>query len=225
MHTGINRLDKINKFLCSKFLIILLSIPATNYYLFSLAISDLLVLISSIPVELYEFWCPFRFIFGEPFCIIRGMISEFCTNATVLTVLTFTIERYVAICHPFLSHTLSKLSRAKKIIVIVWLISLAYAIPQALSLGVRSSDDGMKQCGPTSEIIKNSFEISAFMFFLAPMILITVLYILIGLKLRASTKIKRNTGSHQKRFQSGTQGSRRVIKMLGNEISTKFFRA
>lgn len=166
------------------------------------------------PVELYEYWCPFRFIFGEAFCILRGLIAEFCANATVLTVLTFTIERYVAICHPFLSHTLSKLSRAKRIIVIVWLISLTYAVPQAFSLGISQMGNAL-QCQMQNEIIKHSFEISAYFFFMTPMVLITVLYILIGLKLRASTKMNRNLGSRQKRYQSSTQGSRRVIKMLG----------
>lgn len=58
---------------------------ATNYYLFSLAISDFVLLISGVPMELYHIWYKNEFIFGEGFCIIRNMINEMSANATVLT--------------------------------------------------------------------------------------------------------------------------------------------
>lgn len=64
------------------------------------------------------------------FCIIRGFAAETSTNATVLTITAFTIERYVAICHPFLSHTESNLSRAFKYILIIWMVALTLAFPQ-----------------------------------------------------------------------------------------------
>lgn len=86
---------------------------ATNYYLFSLAVSDLLLLLSGVPLEVHKLWYPFMYTFGEPVCIIQGLLQETSANATVLTITAFTIERYVAICHPFLSHAAStKLSRA-----------------------------------------------------------------------------------------------------------------
>ncbi|MGH0173311.1 UNVERIFIED_CONTAM: hypothetical protein FKN15_074015 [Acipenser sinensis] len=37
----------------------------TNYYLFSLAISDLLVLLLGMPLELYEMWSNYPFLFGK----------------------------------------------------------------------------------------------------------------------------------------------------------------
>lgn len=45
---------------------------ATNYYLFSLAISDLLLLLLGLPSELYTLWQRYPYAFGETFCIIRG---------------------------------------------------------------------------------------------------------------------------------------------------------
>lgn len=187
---------------------------ATNYYLFSLAISDFVLLVSSVPVEMFIIWYKYPYVFGETFCILRGVLAEASANATVLTILVFTVERYVAICHPFLSHTLSKLSRAVKLIIIVWIVSFAYAIPQALQFGVVKIMN-VEQCVVIKVIIQHSFELSTFLFFFAPMTLITVLYILIGLKLRASTKMKRDNGSMQKRYHNTTQSTRRVIKMLG----------
>jgi 7 transmembrane receptor (rhodopsin family) len=58
---------------------------ATNYYLFSLAISDFVLLISGVPMELYHIWYKHEFIFGEAFCILRNAINEMSANATVLT--------------------------------------------------------------------------------------------------------------------------------------------
>lgn len=58
---------------------------ATNYYLFSLAVSDFVLLISGVPMELYHIWYKNTFIFGEMFCILRNMVNEMSANATVLT--------------------------------------------------------------------------------------------------------------------------------------------
>jgi hypothetical protein len=66
---------------------------ATNYYLFSLAVSDLLLLISGLPPEMYYIWSNFPYIFGEAFCIIQSFAAETSANATVLTITAFTVER------------------------------------------------------------------------------------------------------------------------------------
>lgn len=58
---------------------------ATNYYLFSLAVSDFILLCSGVPMELYHIWFKNEFVFGEEFCILRNMINEMSANATVLT--------------------------------------------------------------------------------------------------------------------------------------------
>ncbi|XP_046623245.1 pyrokinin-1 receptor-like isoform X1 [Neodiprion virginianus] len=171
---------------------------ATNYYLFSLAVSDLLLLVSGLPPEIYLVWSKYPYVFGEGFCVLRGLAAETSTNATVLTITAFTVERYVAICHPFLSHTMSKLSRAIRLILVIWLVALCFAVPQALQFGIvvhpdKASDIVM--CTYKTVILEHSFELSTFLFFLVPMTLITVLYALIGLKLRKSNMMKRVSGS------------------------------
>lgn len=198
---------------------------ATNYYLFSLAVSDFLLLLSGVPMEMYSIWSKYPYIFGEVFCVLRGLAAEASANATVLTITAFTVERYVAICHPFLSHTMSKLSRAVRLILLVWIISIGLAIPQALQFGV-TNEGGLDQCGVKRIIIEHSFELSTFLFFMAPMSLITVLYVLIGLKLRTSSLMPRTNGvtltrrphANSCRQQQASQGTRRVLKMLGEFI-------
>lgn len=70
---------------------------ATNYYLFSLAVSDFLLLLSGVPQEMYSIWSKYPYVFGEMFCVLRGLVAETSANATVLTITAFTVERYVAV--------------------------------------------------------------------------------------------------------------------------------
>lgn len=56
---------------------------------------------SGMPMELYNIWFPSAFPFGEIVCVLQGLFSETSTNATILTITSFTCERYIAICHPF----------------------------------------------------------------------------------------------------------------------------
>lgn len=203
---------------------------ATNYYLFSLAVSDFLLLIAGVPQEMYLIWSKYPYVFGEVFCVMRGMMAEAAANATVLTITAFTVERYVAICHPFLSHTMSKLSRAVRLIGGVWVLSILLAVPQALQFGLITVG-GLDYCDVTRTIIEHSFELSTFVFFVGPMSLITVLYVLIGLKLRSASQMPRASGATLQRRspqnsslrQQTNQGTRRVLKMLGECESCDIF--
>nr|XP_027203287.1 neuromedin-U receptor 2-like [Dermatophagoides pteronyssinus] len=173
---------------------------ATNYYLFSLAVSDLLLLILGLPHDLVLLWQKYPYAFSEWFCIIRGLSSELSTNASILTIIAFTIERYIAICHPLRSHTTLKLARVVKTIIIIWIISALCALPIAYEFGiVQVIDDegrpfpGSDQCAVKHLLYEYIFEIATMVFFVIPICIITVLYILIGLKLRASSKSVHHT--------------------------------
>lgn len=94
---------------------------------------------------------------------------------------------------------------------------------QALQFGVITDENNIDHCSIKRVIVEHSFELSTLLFFLTPMTLITVLYILIGLKLRTSGLMKRENGvSMQRRVhvnschrQQASIGTRRVLKMLG----------
>ncbi|XP_014228153.1 pyrokinin-1 receptor-like [Trichogramma pretiosum] len=167
---------------------------STNYYLFSLAISDLLLLVSGLPPEIYYMWSNYPYVFGEAFCILQSFAAETAANATVLTITAFSVERYVAICHPFLSHAISNLKRAIRYVIAVWTLALVLAIPQAVQFGLvyQRHEDGSivaesAICSLKWTFLDHAFEVSTFLLFVVPMIVITVLYILIGVKLRRTS--------------------------------------
>lgn len=198
---------------------------ATNYYLFSLACSDLLLLVSGLPPEMYRLWWPQVYIFGEIFCSLQSFAAETSANATVLTITAFTVERYIAICHPFLTHTFSKLSRAVKFVMAIWIFALFLAVPLAIPYGVQYSRDQNEVeigsiCTITKPFMEYAFELSTFVFFVAPMTLITVLYVCISVKLRHSRNLSvaRNEESTPPRSSRSQVAQNRVIKMLGKSF-------
>ncbi|TRY73343.1 hypothetical protein TCAL_15738, partial [Tigriopus californicus] len=69
---------------------------------------------------------------GEAMCKGRSLVSEMTSYSSVLIIVSFSMERYLAICHPLYSHTMSGFKRAVRIICLVWLISLVSAIPYAI---------------------------------------------------------------------------------------------
>lgn len=192
---------------------------ATNYYLFSLAISDLLLLISGLPQEMHLIWYRYPYLFGEVFCVLQGFAAETSANATVLTITAFTVERYVAICHPLRSHTLSRLSRAVKLVLCIWVAALCLAVPQAIQFGIvvtpnNQSDTGdeVSQCTTKRILVQHAFEISTFVFFVLPMTIITVLYVLIGVRLRSSHALNRRTSGGSEKIHNCEEGAPRASK-------------
>lgn len=175
---------------------------ATNYYLFSLAVSDLLLLVLGLPQDLHHLWSKYPYIFGEAFCILRGWTSETSTNASILTITAFTVERYLAICHPIRAHTMSRLSRAIKFIIVIWILAALSAISMGYQLGIIYEKDNFgtdvletATC-TMKRPLNHAFEWSTFLFFFFPSTILCILYALIGLQLRRSTDIGRKHDGH-----------------------------
>ncbi|XP_014661823.1 PREDICTED: neuropeptides capa receptor-like [Priapulus caudatus] len=205
---------------------------ATNFYLFSLAVSDLLLLVLGLPQELVQYWHQYPYPFSNAFCVMRGMAAETALNSSIMTITAFTVERYFAICHPIRNHKMSKLSRVIKIIVGIWIIGALMSLPIILNFGViyvRHPETGdviaeSAQCNVFPDISPRIFEVSTFLFFFAPMCIITVLYLLIGYELRkmhlsrVPSDSSTNSGEVTARLQVCAR--RAVLKMLSKYIDS-----
>ena len=60
-------------------------------------------------------------------------------DASALSLTAFTVERYIAICHPIKSKTICTLSRAKKIIMTCWIFAIIYCSPWFFLTNLKSS--------------------------------------------------------------------------------------
>lgn len=214
---------------------------ATNYYLFNLAVSDLMMLVLGLPQETYSFWSAYPWVFGETLCVLRTMCAETSTYSSILTITSFTVERYVAICHPMKTQIMSSLGRAVKMIAAIWVISWVCSLPIVAQYGVvylndttgRIIDDSATCNIRTDRYVQRAFETSTFLFFFAPLTIIIVLYVLIGLTVRKSA-LKRTGSDTSRNYRQDlvdeklttrpAAARKSVLKMLGTFGLSKVFR-
>ncbi|KAM3872168.1 neurotensin receptor type 1 [Diretmus argenteus] len=148
-----------------------------HYHLASLAISDLLILVLSMPIELYNFiWFHHPWVFGDAVCRGYYFLRDSCCYATALNIASLSIERYIAICHPFKAKTIMSRSRTKKLISAMWLASFALATPMLFIMGQKVKN-GEKICTTIDSPVtmKTVLQVNAFLSFVVPMVAISVL--------------------------------------------------
>ncbi|XP_069968119.1 neuropeptides capa receptor isoform X2 [Bactrocera oleae] len=205
---------------------------ATNYYLFSLAVSDLIYLLFGLPAEIFLYWHQYPYLFGLPFCKIRAFISEASTYVSVLTIVAFSMERFLAICHPLHLTAMSGFKRAVRIIAALWILSLLGAIPFGLLTDIQYLNYPLTETTiPESAFCSMShypdefplFEISFCFFFVIPMLLIIILYGKMGAQIRFSTTLQLGVQKGSMHRESRHQQSRKaVIRMLAAVVVTFF---
>ncbi|XP_059197555.1 neuromedin-U receptor 1 [Centropristis striata] len=210
----------------------------TNYYLFSLAVSDLLVLLLGMPLELYELWQNYPFLFGEAGCYFKTFIFETVCLASILNVTALSVERYIAVVHPLRAKYVVTRTHAKRVILTVWGVSVLCALPNTSLHGI----DVLHSCstGPAwnvtvqipdsaiCTIVKPrwmynvTIQVTTLLFFILPMLTISALYMLIGLqlkreKMRQTLEAKTDFGQDSFcniRKQQQKARRRQVTKML-----------
>ncbi|XP_060049754.1 neuromedin-U receptor 1 isoform X1 [Erinaceus europaeus] len=165
----------------------------TNLYLFSLAVSDLLVLLLGLPLELYELWCNYPFALGAGGCFFRTLLFETVCLASVLNVTALSAERFVAVLQPLRARRLGTRARVRRVLGALWALALLCALPNASLHGLRPLELPCRGAVPDSttcalvrprQLYNLVVQVTTLLFFCLPMATISVLYLLIGLRLR-----------------------------------------
>ena len=186
----------------------------TNFYLLNLAVSDLMMLMCNLPLEMLEIYhrqWPLPVIF----CKLRNISAEFFTCSSILTILAFTCERYFAIVYPVHLRRLSHFRRARNVIVIIWMISLGFSLPLGLSYEIeipfsetRIPLNNCQSCVPKkslAKILSIIIILSSLCLFYLPMFIIAAIYLFIGKALRRVNKYEGHSTSLE--FSSSSQSS------------------
>lgn len=196
----------------------------TNLYLVSLALSDLLVLLFGMPLEIYELWQNYPFLFGEGGCYFKTFLFETVCFASILNVTALSVERYIAVLHPLKTRYLSTNKHAKRVITIVWVVSMICAIPNTSLHGIFYLPERMEESAICTVlkplwIYNMVMQITTVCFFFVPMMVISVLYLVMGLHLgserrQSSGNLAENCGSNPRRKMNRNGRRRQVNKML-----------
>ncbi|KAG8441700.1 hypothetical protein GDO86_010763 [Hymenochirus boettgeri] len=193
----------------------------TNCYLVSLAIADLMVLVAAglpnITESVYGSW-----VYGYIGCLCITYLQYLGINASSCSITAFTIERYLAICHPIKAQFLCTISRAKKIIVFVWAFTSLYCLMWFFLLDLNITiykDATVVNCGykVSRSYYSPIYLIDFAVFYAVPMTLATVLYGLIARILflnpipsdtKENSKAWRNDVAHQSKALNSKMSSR-----------------
>ncbi|CAI2356129.1 unnamed protein product [Caenorhabditis sp. 36 PRJEB53466] len=204
-----------------------------SMYLINLAVSDLVTLCVGLPFEVLMNWRQYPWPFPDYVCNLKALIAETTSSVSVLTILIFAIERYVAICHPLYLLKVQPFKRnISTIIGFTWVFSILCAMPFAIHhradylmkswpgtenhVPVKSSKLCMvavmfePKLIPTFKIL---FHFSALAFFAIPLLTILILYARIACKVTHPVKVIKNQKIIKKSVTSPVQvSSNRTIQ-------------
>ncbi|OBS72726.1 hypothetical protein A6R68_12704 [Neotoma lepida] len=205
----------------------------TNFYLLSLAVSDLLVLLVGLPLELYEMQHNYPFQLGATGCYFRTLLFETVCLASVLNVTALSVERYVAVVHPLQAKSVMTRAHVRRMLGAIWVLAVLFSLPNTSLHGLKQLYVPCRGLVPDSAVCtlvrprvfyNLVIQTTTLLFFCLPMIVISVLYLLIGLRLRrertllqeefAGGKIAATRNICSRRLQLRDRGRRQVTKML-----------
>nr|XP_033795621.1 neurotensin receptor type 2 [Geotrypetes seraphini] len=163
-----------------------------HYHLVSLALSDILILLISIPIELYNFiWVHYPWVFGDLVCRSYYFLRDICSHATVLNIASLSCERYLAVCHPIRAKRMMSKKRTKRLLSLIWMSSVGFSLPMAFIMGVKHESRNLQaEPNPTLGIcthlvpnaaLKIFIQVNVLVSFLMPVSLIAFLnYVTVG---------------------------------------------
>ncbi|CAI9736616.1 54-like peptide receptor [Octopus vulgaris] len=100
----------------------------TNIFLLSLASADLLLIVLCVPIKFATFFT-FTWEFGEFLCKAVYYLQNVSAICSVTTLTVMSVERYYAIIYPIKAKYVCTVSRAKKAILFIWILSFFLASP------------------------------------------------------------------------------------------------
>ncbi|XP_061102249.1 thyrotropin-releasing hormone receptor-like [Conger conger] len=206
----------------------------TNCYLVSLAVADLIVLVAAglpnVSDSLTGTW-----VYGHAGCLGITYFQYLGINVSSCSITAFTIERYIAICHPMRAQTVCTVSRAKRIIAGVWAFTCVYSLLWFFLVDIQVNADQRVQCGykVSRDLYLPIYLIDFAIFYVLPLLLAIVLYALIArilyqgpvpqpassrghatTTLRRSCKEPSEGGAKAGRHRSALSSRKQVTKML-----------
>ncbi|XP_060078637.1 5-hydroxytryptamine receptor 2C-like [Ylistrum balloti] len=153
----------------------------TNYFLLSLAVTDLLVCVIVMPFSIINQFTGY-WLFGPIICDLYVTADVLMSTSSILHLCTISLERYMAIRYPLATRNKSKTVVILKII-LVWVIALAISSPITI-LGFIEQSNVLndKQCMLTNQNFIIYGSICAFFIPLTIMVISYsfTLYLLIG---------------------------------------------
>ncbi|KAM8899546.1 alpha-1A adrenergic receptor [Spinachia spinachia] len=112
----------------------------TNYFIINLAIADLLLGTTVLPVsatlEVLDHW-----VFGRIFCDIWAAVDVLCCTASIMSLCVISIDRYIGVRYPLQYPSIVTEKRALLAMLAVWILSIVISIGPLLGWKQPPSQD------------------------------------------------------------------------------------
>ncbi|OCT84551.1 thyrotropin releasing hormone receptor 2 L homeolog isoform X1 [Xenopus laevis] len=193
----------------------------TNCYLVSLAVADLMVLVAAglpnVSDSLAGTW-----IYGHAGCLGITYFQYLGINASSCSITAFTVERYIAICHPMRAKTVCTVSRAKRIIAIVWIFTSIYCMFWFFLVDIHVNKSQQVECGyKVSRNLYLPIYLADFaIFYVTPLLVATILYGLIG-RILFLSPIPQHPESTTERWREKSSKEKNESETEGNKPSNR----
>ncbi|OQV11884.1 putative Thyrotropin-releasing hormone receptor [Hypsibius exemplaris] len=167
---------------------------ATFIYLVSLAFADLIILLSGIPIDIrFSFLGP-QWLTGQLGCAAGVFFGFLGLNLSSTSIVAFTIERYIAICHPLLAVRTCTAAYARKVIFYVWLLVALYTTPWLFVVQIHPYPDYTDHEVCRRMLLKGQsgcyvFLIETVLFYVVPLLVSVVVYAKLGRILHRNMRI------------------------------------
>ncbi|XP_051936891.1 alpha-1A adrenergic receptor-like [Hippocampus zosterae] len=182
----------------------------TNYFIINLAIADLLLGTTVLPVsatqEILNYW-----VFGRIFCDIWAAVDVLCCTASIMSLCVISIDRYIGVSHPLQYPGIVTEKRALLAMLGVWVLSVVISIGPLLGWKQPPSPDDTV-CSITEEPFYALF--SSLGSFYIPLVVILAMYCRVYIVAKRTTKNleagvmreRMNSGELTLRIHKGSQG-------------------
>ncbi|XP_055361240.1 trace amine-associated receptor 13c-like [Betta splendens] len=147
---------------------------ATNYLVFSLAVTDFLMGLLQMPTELLLYqgcW-----LHGDALCVVNFLFGEFLVSVSIGNMVLISVDRYIAVCEPMFYSTKVTVKRVQLCVCLCWLFS---AVHSSWMIRDMFSDDPKYdlcsgECVVVLRLFENAFDTAVT--FLGPITVIVLLY-------------------------------------------------
>ncbi|XP_052005168.1 alpha-1A adrenergic receptor-like [Xyrauchen texanus] len=156
----------------------------TNYFIVNLAIADLLLGTTVLPVsatlEILGYW-----VFGRIFCDVWASVDVLCCTASIMSLCVISIDRYIGVSHPLQYPSIVTGRRALLAMLVVWVLSLVISIGPLLGWKQPPSPDDTV-CLINEEPFYAMF--SSICSFYIPLVVILVMYFRVYVVAKRTTR-------------------------------------
>lgn len=156
---------------------------ATNYFLMSLAIADMLVGLLVMPISLLAILYDYVWPLPRPLCPVWISLDVLFSTASIMHLCAISLDRYVAVRNPVEHSRFNSRTKAIMKIAIVWAISIGVSVPIPV-IGLR--DESKVFARNTTCVLNdpNFVLIGSFVAFFIPLTIMVITYLLTTYVLR-----------------------------------------